>query len=58
MTNILENESIHLRSRLDIAKEMLNIQNQEIQQLKNKLSQINTESDWVQDQSSYHRMGM
>ena len=58
MTNILENESIHLRARLDIAKVMLDIQNQEIQQLKNKLSQIKTESDWVQDQSSYHRMEM
>ena len=58
MNDILDNESYSIEERFEMAKELLSIKDQQIQRLLAQLDNEKSTRDWIQDQSSNHRMGL
>jgi hypothetical protein len=58
MNDILDNESYPIEERLEMAKELLAMKDKQIHRLEARLDVEKTTRDWIQDQSSIHRMGL
>jgi hypothetical protein len=58
MNSILDNESFQVEERLEMAKILLSMKDKEIAKLKERLSKVECDHDWIIDQAGYHRMGL
>lgn len=55
---ILNDESYSVEERLEMAKVLLEMEDELIQRLSRKLNDEKSMKDWDQDQSGYNRMGL
>jgi|TARA_R110000782_G_scaffold13413_7_gene39575 hypothetical protein len=57
MNDILDSELYPIEEKLEIAKILLAMKDQQLQKLTAQLHAVQSNHAWIQDQSSNHRMG-
>ena len=58
MNEIINNTAYSVDERLEMAKEIIKMQQTQIDQLTKKWDDLNNEQSWDDDQHSSHRMGL
>lgn len=58
MNKILDDSKYSVEERLEMAKELLKIKDQQLAELKQKYEKLQSDHSWERDQNSYQRMGL